>query len=193
MHTYQILLTEADSGAQAKKNVIEFLYMYSDINGSWWDSFSGTSGGSTAGRWKHVICRDDVLSYVENTTKFNEIVIQSLESRYYYFDKHKARLDELGITLDSLNIRYPNREWKNGVYEIQSMIKTYSDDWTPDSGIYDTVSRDHTEEEVALHRELYGYTGWFTPTASLNNFEIRRKIYPEKQWLVVVDFHFQWV
>lgn len=191
MHTYQILLTEADSGTQAKAKVTEFLHLHSDINGSWWDSFGGIFGGTTlAGRWKNDICQGDALSYAKNTAKFDEIVIQSLETRYNYFDSYKARLDERGITLDTLDIRNPNRAWQNGVYEIQGMIKIYSDDWTPDSGVYDTVSRNHTEEEVALQRELYGYPSWFAPTASLNNFEIRRRIYPEKQWLVVVDFHF---
>jgi hypothetical protein len=70
------------------------------------------------------------------------------------------------------------------------MLKIYQDEWTCDSGVFDTVNRVLTEEEQELHRDMHGYNGWFMPTASLNNFEIRRRIYPEQQWLIVVDFHF---
>jgi hypothetical protein len=191
MHTYQILLTEGKDLQEARENVSRFLNTYGEVNSTWWDYFGGTfGGGSLAGRWKEAICPLDGLNYARNVARFDDIVIQSLENRYKHFDRHKERLDEMGITLDNLDIRNPNKAWQNGVYEIQGMIKTYSDDWTPDSGVFDTVNRTLTEDEQELYRESHGYNGWFMPTAGLSNFEIRRRIYPEQQWLIVVDFHF---
>lgn len=191
MHTYQILLTEGKDLQEARENVTKFLHVYTEINPSWWDYFGGEFGGSTlAGRWRNQICPLDGLNYAKNIPKFDDIVIQSLERRYTYFEEHLTGLKKLDISLDNLDIRKPNEAMKNQLWMLKDLLNIYQDVWTCDSGVFDTVNRVLTEEEQELHRELHGYNGWFMPTASLKNFEIRRRVYPEQQWLIVVDFHF---
>jgi hypothetical protein len=63
-------------------------------------------------------------------------------------------------------------EWKDpnhmGIYYAKKLAQLLSNEWTPDTGIYDLDS-------------------W---TASLAYFIERVKKAPEKQWLIPVDFHF---
>ena len=191
MHTYQILLTEGKDLQEARENVTKFLHIYGEVNPCWWDSFGGEFGGGTlAGRWRNQVCRLDGLNYARNVAKFDDIVIQSLERRYTYFEEHLTGLKKLDISLDNLDIRNPNEATKNQLWMLKDLLNIYQDMWTCDSGVFDTVSRMLTEEEQELHREMHGYHGSFMPTANLKNFEIRRRVYPEQQWLIVVDFHF---
>lgn len=191
MHTYQILLTEGKDLQEARESTSKFLNIYGEVNPTWWDYFGGAFGGGTlAGRWRNQVCPLDGLNYAKNVARFDDIVIQSLERRYTYFETHQKGMKELDISLDNLDVRNPNKAVQNQLWMLDDLLKIYRDQWTCDSGVFDIVNRSLTEAEQETHRDVHGYSGWFMPTASLNNFEIRRRIYPEQQWLIVVDFHF---
>jgi hypothetical protein len=191
VHTYQILLTEADSKADAKQKVQRFLETWESVNTSWWDwrNHNGDALG-LAGRWKDRICEGDALNYHRYPEKFDTIVAQSLENRYTYFNKYKELMEQDNFSIKDLDIRNPDYVTRLSLDRLREMIEIYNDKWTDDSAVFDTVSRSVTEEERDLFKELYGHMGWFVPSADISGFEVRRRIHPEKQWLVVVDFHF---
>lgn len=192
MHTYQILLTEADSKADAKQKVERFLEAWESVNTSWWDwrNHNNNVGNGLAGRWAGDICEGDALNYQRNPEKFDKIVAQSLENRYSYFNRYKELMEQDNFSIKNLDIRNPDYVTRLSLDRLREMIEIYNDKWTDDSAVFDTVNRNVTEEERDLFQELYGHMGWFVPSADISGFEVRRRIYPEKQWLVVVDFHF---
>jgi hypothetical protein len=184
-------LTEADSKADAKQKVERFLETWESVNPTWWDWRNhNNNGNGLAGRWAGDICEGDALNYHRNPEKFDKIVTQSLENRYSYFDRYKELMEQDNFSIKDLDIRNPDYVTRLSLDRLGEMIMIYNDRWSDDSAVFDTVSRNHTEEEQDLFKELYGHMGWFVPSPDIKGFEVRRRIYPEKQWLVVVDFHF---
>lgn len=158
MHTGHILLVEADSSEEALGKVNSILEEgYFD-----WSDWS-----QVGGRYRNFYVDGDVLGYTEDTEKFEEALAKALQFREGAFENYKERLDEKGITLNSLKLPETfNDEYD--AYPVYLLARLAAGISNPDTMLWD-----------------YEYG-----SPSLTNFRERLAEKAEQQFLVVVDFHF---
>lgn len=169
MHVGQILLVEAESHEEAEDKVRSAVQYSETPNPDWSD------WNEIGGRWSDFFGKGkNVLRYSENTALAEEKLAEWIAGRkgemerYYeqvkdvsianYISMYDAEADHRSfVGQDSMNLWY-----------LIKLAKLLSDDWTPDTGVYD----------------LENYT------ANLKSFRERVAVAPEMQYMVMVDFHF---
>lgn len=169
MHVGQILLVEAESHAEAEDKVRSAVQYSDNPNPDWSD------WNEIGGRWSDFFGKGkNVLRYTENTalaeTKLGEwIACRNTEIKRYHSEVEKFNLAEVVANYDA------EADWRNSfgedsmnLWRLSKLAKLLSDDWTPDSAVFD----------------LENYTG------NLKSFRERVAVAPEMQYLVIVDFHF---
>lgn len=163
-HTGQILLVVADTEEEAL-DAVRSAITYNDVPNPDWSDWH-----EIGGRWDGQLEGKNVMQYHGNEAKAEEFIAGRLAERRqemeYLLEKSKD------ITLEDAHDQYDpeveNFKYSMNVYYHEKLAKVLQDDWTTDSYVYDL--------------EVY--------TANLKYFRERLEKEPEKQFLVVVDFHF---
>lgn len=172
MHVVQIMLVEAEDALDALGTVSAHL---SEGEPTWSDWHNAFGQGSFAGRWKgEYFGADntlDVLCYGDDVALAEKAIAQALEYRTQEIANLRSRISEKGV--DMMNVEYdpyetsPISERSMALYYNYKLSQLLNDNWTSDSAIFDLVN-------------------WDT---NLAGFRERVSKNPERQYLVVVDFH----
>lgn len=167
MHTVQIILVEIeDEETDSPQEFAEsFLQNASENGGEWFDWYGGLGEG-LAGRWAGEIFEGDVLRYSDNPELAEKVIEEALATRQKEIEWAQSIVEGTSIETISYNSDDEARRDQVG-YALYKMGQLLSNFWCPDSGIYDSVAWD----------------------ANLKSFRDRVQKNPEKQYLVVVDFH----
>ena len=168
MHTAQIILVEIeDEDTDLPQAFAEsFLDNALEAGGTWFDWFGGLGEG-LAGRWAGEVVEGDVLRYSDNPELAEEIIAKFLERRQKEVEYAQSVIDGCGV--ESLSYDFDNQEkYDREGYALYKMGKILTNDWCAESGVFDSKY-------------------W---SANLESFRERVRENPEKQYLVVVDFHF---
>lgn len=168
MHTAQIILVEIeDEDTDSPQAFAEsFLDGSMEAGGTWFDWYGGIYEG-LAGRWAGEVVEGDVLRYSDNPELAEEIIENFLERR----QKEVEYAQEIIRDCDVENMNYNTSDhgmWDKEGYALYKMGQILSNFWCPQSGVFDSVT-------------------W---GADLKYFRERLAENPEKQYLVVVDFHY---
>jgi hypothetical protein len=134
------------------------------------EGFAGRWQGAYFGEPEEGKVSRDVLRYIDNSALAEEVIEQFKEARLNNFRRAKEEVEKIELTLLDLEPDTgvaPVSNWSEG-FALISFAKTISGYWTPDSGFFDVTS----------------------DSASLRYFRERLAKDIDKQWLVVVDFHF---
>jgi hypothetical protein len=168
MHTAQIILVEIeDEETDSPQEFAEsFLQNASENGGEWFDWYGGLGEG-LAGRWAGEIFEGDVLRYSDNPELAEKVIDEALASRKQEVESSRAVLADFATESALYDPENQGKYDREG-YALYKMGQVLSNFWCSDSGIYDSVTWD----------------------ANLKNFRERVQKNPEKQYLVVVDFHF---
>jgi hypothetical protein len=175
MHVSQIMLVEADSYEQAKEKVASYLL---EEESAEWSDWHGGFDGNLAGRWSGIVFDEnptnaDILRYSDNPELAESVLYQFLEQRTVELKRTMETLGE-GFDLSTAISNYDPENTENywerrGIgFELYRISKILSDIWSPDTGVYDV-----TAESV-----------------SISYFRERLAESKDKQFLVLVDFHF---
>lgn len=168
MHVAQIMLVQAEDVEDAMDAVRARL----EENPSWSDWHNANYGDTFAGRWEgHFFGEEntnDTLRYSDDPALAENVIFDKLSARKLEMDELRQRVIKSGY--DPLTADYDPEvgKWNMDAFALQRLIGLLEDDWNSDSAIYDLED-------------------W---TASLGSFRKRVADAPEKQFLVVVDFHF---
>jgi hypothetical protein len=178
-HTLQYLLVVADSAEEAREEVISKL----EKSPQWsdWHNASGSANASFAGRWANgafkfeeeepdpVGVEFDTLCYSDNPALAEKIVERAIEWRQKEISYYKEKiLTSAYDIVDAIHDPYEKERSSLNNYYYEKLANLLDNDWTPDSGIYDAEY-------------------W---TASLTHWGDRVATYPDKQFIVAVDFHY---
>lgn len=168
MHTAQIILAEIKENDTPQGYVETFLDSALEAGGTWFDWFGeGAFGKGLAGRWSGEVIEGDVLKYSDNPELAEEVIAKFLEVRQREIEI--AQLVIEGCSVESLSYDFDNHEkYDREGYALYKMGKILTNFWCPESGVFDAVT-------------------W---GADLKYFRERLAENPDKQYLVVVDFHF---
>lgn len=168
MHTVQLLLIEADTHQEAVEAVAGHL---EDRNGSdfwsdWWDTSGGRWQGAFGDNMPNVICyKDDPEFFEEQVKKFLEGRSEHLKEMLEHNEISSINLETLIDTHDP----YMEDFGKNiKLWSAKSALRVLLGEWTCDTGVFDLSHN----------------------SAFLADFVVRAKETPEKQFGVLVDFHF---
>jgi hypothetical protein len=168
MHVGQILLVEAESHEEALDKV-KSAVQYSESPTPDWSDWN-----EIGGRWSDFFGKDkNVIRYTENAQLVENKLAEWLESRQSEVKKYHSEVANFNLGKVVENY-HPEAEQKwvgddsMNLWRLIKLAKLLSDDWTPDSAVYD----------------LDNYT------ANLKSFRERLAVAPEMQYLVMVDFHF---
>jgi hypothetical protein len=170
MHTSQIIIVEIEDGDDntPQETVECFLNGALDAGGTWFDWFGeGAFGEGLAGRWSGEIIEGDVLRYSDNPELAEKVIEEALARREQEIEICKTILADLDVQSFSYDMESQSKYDREG-YALYKMGQILSNFWCSDSGIYDSV--------------VYG--------ADLKYFRERLQENADKQYLVVVDFHF---
>ena len=180
MHVVQLMLVEADNALEALDEVSSAL---DDNEPTWSDWHNAFGNQSFAGRWKgQYFGKDntlDVLCYGDDAALAEKTITEFLGYRTGELERLREQIRNSGV--DVLDVAYdPYSTWPNNPIEAKphadkSMALYYNnklsqllnDYWSSDTAIYDLVNWD----------------------ANLAQFRERVSKNPERQYLVVVDFH----
>lgn len=168
MHTAQIILVEIeDEDTDSPQAMVEsFLDGAIESGGTWFDWYGGLSEG-LAGRWSGEVVAGDVLRYSDNPERAEEIISEFLARRQKEIEYAQSIID--GSDVGSISYDMDNQEKHDVVgYALYRMGKILTNFWCSDSGVFDSVT-------------------W---GADLRYFRERLQENPDKQYLVVVDFHY---
>lgn len=168
MHTAQIILVEIeDEDTDSPQAFAEyFLDGAMEAGGTWFDWYGGLTE-TLAGRWADGVIEGDVLRYSDNPELAEEVIAKFLERRQNEIEYAQSVIE--GCSVESLSYDFDNHDkYDREGYALYKMGKILCNLWCPDSGVYDSV----------------------TYSANLKYFRERVQKNPEKQYLVVVDFHF---
>lgn len=168
MHIVQLLLVEADTHQEAVEKVSDALNSKdsSEFWSDWWDTEGGRWKGFFGDNMPNVICyKDDPEFFDEQVKNF----LQSRNENISQLLKHYA-VGEVNVeTLIETHDHYMQDFDKQlKMWAIKSAVRIMLGEWISDTGIYDLES----------------------DTAFLGDFVVRAKETPEKQFGVLVDFHF---
>ena len=172
MHTGHIVLVEADSAEEAK-NIVEG--NLSPEEGSSWADWSDWH--EIGGRWADEFEGEEdsaVLCYDENPLLAELKVDKFLQHRLTYLESTLKEFDEKGFDVEQALKSYSpesnslrrSGDWMS-VWKLRTSLEIIDDIWSLYSYVYDMT---------------HG-------SASLEDFRKRCKSAPEKQFLVMVDFH----
>jgi hypothetical protein len=191
IHTAQILLVEADDAEQAFRIVADKLDGGDPQWSDWHEASGDPSSMNFAGRWtgqifmtpeqmKKLSNNEEVdLSENPNHLRFSddpaladEVIARHLGYRLQEIENYRNTLATDYAGVDVFTYEYdPNKnDYKKSMalYYTKKLAGIMSNDWSPDSGIYD------------LH-------DW---DATLEYFYKRVQKSPERQFLIPVDFHY---
>ena len=171
------MLVIADSHEDARREVAN---KFSDGEPKWsdWNEVSTNYATTFAGRWagENILGEKawfDTLRYSDDPETAEKVIAIYLKHRYADIDSYRQRLYDEGKQDILFSYNYDHEaEWSAldsmPLYYARKLAELLGGDWTPDSAIYDLVS-------------------WET-----NLLEFRKRVdtAPEKQFLVLVDFHF---
>lgn len=172
MHVGHILLVEAESVEEARDNV--YSRLMGETNEPEWSDWHNVSAGSEsfAGRWKGHYFGEanelDVLCYADNATLAEEVILGQIAQRKKELEDYRQRILDEGYDIMSVEYDPYGEAYDMKPYYVKKVAEILNDNWTPDSYVVD----------------LENYT------AGLSGFAKRVIEAPEKQFLVVVDFHF---
>lgn len=172
MHTGIVLAVEADSELQA----IEKAKTFAEGDSANWSDWA-----EQGGRWDDALDGKSVIRYSDNPEAFNNAVFNFIESTAREVDDYVDHLGADTTLLDLVaSIKFHN-EKKDDVannfkniddylkgYRAQRLFNLLHDQFTSDAHFYDT-------EEFTISRKY---------------LDARIEKEPEKQYLVVWDFHF---
>lgn len=171
-HVAHIILVEAETAEEAQDKVSSRFNEDHSVDWSDWHNASYGSSGSYAGRWKGAFFGEDneldVLCYADNATLAEEVIIQQIGYRKDRLAEYRAQIlkegyDVMTAEYDPYGDAFDMKPWY-----VRKVAQILNDDWSPDSYVFDL--------------ETY--------TTSLSDFAKRVIDNPEKQFLIVVDFHF---
>lgn len=169
MHVAQVMLIQAEDVQDAMDLVRAKL----EESPSWSDWHEATISSDTfAGRWASAFFGEkntnDTLRYSDDPALAENVIFEQLSSRKMEMDMLRKRVSESGY--DPMKVEYDPESsgWDMNAFSLARLIALLENDWNSDSAIYD----------------LEDWTG------SLAGFRKRVAEAPEKQFLVVVDFHF---
>jgi hypothetical protein len=168
MHTAQIILVEIeDEDTDSPQAFAEsFLDGAMESGGTWFDWYGGLSEG-LAGRWSSEVFSGDVLKYSDDPDLAEKKIAEFLEMRQKAVEYGQSVIKGVGV--ESISYDMDNHEKYDAEgYALYKMGQVLSNFWCSDSGVYDAVT-------------------W---GADLKYFRERLQENPDKQYLVVVDFHF---
>ena len=175
MHVSQIMLVEAESYEQAESAVKSYLSGEESPN---WSDWHGGFNEKLAGRWSGIVFEEnptnaDTLRYSDNPELAESVLYQFLEQRTIELKRTMETLGEgfdLSTAVSNYDPEDTEKYWeRRGVgFELHRISKILSDIWSPDTGVYDV-----TAESV-----------------SIRYFRERLAESKDKQFLVLVDFHF---
>jgi hypothetical protein len=177
MHTCQILLVVAETPEQAFKEValkLENEPTWSD----WHEAGSNPEGLDFAGRWSGEVfgtydeeglmtntdTNPNFLRYSDDPALAEQVITRFLEYRHEALRTY----EEKAIDLSSYVYDPYSHHLDMDLWATKKFAQLLSDEWTPDSGLYDLE--------------------WWT--GSLDPFTKRVGLEPDKQFLIPVDFHF---
>ena len=171
MHVCQIMLVEADSGANAI-SLVQSLITYSEVPYPSWSDWHEI-GGRWDGLFEGWEADRNALCYAENPALAEDILKSWIESRHNEIERNLKEATADGIPLEKVVAQYKEdtsdySDWDMRFYSIRKLGELLSNKWCPDTGVYDLDSH----------------------TASLHYFRNRLAENPNKQYLVPVDFHF---
>lgn len=168
MHVAQIILTQIeDEDTNSPQAIAEyFLDGAMESGGTWFDWYGGLDKG-LAGRWSGEVLEGDVLRYSDNPELAEEVIAKFLERRQQEVEYAQAVIRDCGVETMNYNMTDQGM-WDKEGYALYKMGKILTNFWCPESGVFDSAT-------------------W---SADLEYFRKRVVDEPEKQYLVVVDFHF---
>lgn len=172
MHVCHILLVQADTVEDAFESALSTLH---DQQPEWsdWHNANNPVDLNWAGRWTGAFFKSDkedepnpnYLCYAEDKALAENVISDQLELR----DREIANLRKHMISdLTTVEANHYADKWNSDLWYTEKFCKLLSNDWTPDSYIYDLE----------------------THTGSLEPFMKRVLFAPEKQWLIPLDLHF---
>lgn len=163
-HTGHILLVEADTEKDAVNEVLSQIIWSDTPNPTWSDWHE------IGGRWEGELDGKNVMQYQGNEAKAEKLIAERMSARREVIERLVE--ESKAITLEDAYTEYDPEtgDSKNSlnIYRHEKLAKLLQDDWTTDSYTYD----------------LGAYT------ANLKYFRERLEKNPEKQFLVMVDFHY---
>lgn len=178
MHVPQLMLVEADSAEEAVSATQSKLEDYSDTWYDWFDVGSGTLAGRWTGAFFGAENPNDALRYSDDTVLADEQIAQFFAQRQKEFDTLKEELVDKSFDLGSVELIPLEVQAQKEpplftpdhmlIWTAQKLLKLASNEWTPDSGLFDVVEN----------------------TSRLKYFYNRITHNPTQQFLVAVDFHF---
>jgi len=168
MHTAQIIIVEIEDGDDnTPQQMVEyFLDGALEAGGTWFDWFGGISEG-LAGRWAGEVVEGDILRYSDNPELAEKIIADFLGRRQSEIEYCQKVIDGMSVESISYDVDKQDKYDREG-YALYKMGQILSNFWCSDSGVYDSVV-------------------WGT---DLKFFRERLQENADKQYLVVVDFHF---
>jgi hypothetical protein len=171
------MLVIANTHAEAR----EYVYSkFSDGEPKWsdWNEVQSNTGTTFAGRWENdnvfgEKAELDTLRYSDDPETAEKAIAIYLKHRYADIDNYRQKLYDEGKQDILFSHNYDHEaEWSAPdsmpLYYAKKLTELLNGEWVSDSAIYDLVA-------------------WDT-----NLVEFRKRIdtAPEKQFLVLVDFHF---
>lgn len=173
MHTGHIVLVEADSPEEAK-SIVEGNLMPEE--GQSWADWSDWC--EIGGRWSDEFGEDNsaTLCYDDDPLLADMKIEKFLEYRMNYLESTLKELDEKGFDVEQALKGYdPEKsslllgsgDWMS-VWRLRTSLDIVDNIWTPYTHVYDMSNG----------------------SASLQEFRKRCESAPEKQFLVMVDFHY---
>lgn len=176
MHTLHYIAVEADSKQEAFESVQVFLEPseegYRQADWSDWHVVGGGRWNSSGSQYDD--SSSDVISYAEDTEKWNEAIEGIRKSRINEMNTCLERMDTDKFKSDIVDYISEGGDVTDDImfnmnsYYMRKPTQLLSGYWIPESYFYDSV---------------YG-------SASFRNLNERVKESPENQYLVPVDFHF---
>jgi hypothetical protein len=168
MHTAQIIIVEIeDEDTDSPEAFVEtFLESATEAGGTWFDWFGGLGEG-LAGRWSGEVVEGDILRYSDNPELAEKVIADFLGRRQSEIEHCQKIIADLGVESISYDVDKQDRYDREG-YALYKMGQVLSNFWCSDSGIYDAQA-------------------W---SPDLRYFRERLQENADKQYLVVVDFHF---
>jgi len=170
MHVCQIMLVEAEDGADAISEVKSQITYSEQAYPTWsdWHEVGGRWDGLFDG-WE---AERNALAYTENPLLAEDIIREFAKGRQEEMKRYLAEVTAEGYDLAKMVENYNAEDYDYGIgmkaWTLARLGKLLANDWTSDTGVFDLKEG----------------------SANLRHFRDRLALEPNKQFLVPVDFHF---